>query len=94
MPALYPVHAGMIVRLADGGSATVVDVLTGLPEQPEPLLVINAHGFFGRDVIVPYAAVWRVDTLVHLNLSTQEVLALPVYDAGVHKHSRHAPCKA
>lgn len=73
------IHPGMKACLSGGGTATVTDVLIDPHDGTERCLVVNANGYFQPDVVVPIAAVWRVDELVHLALTSDEVGALPQF---------------
>lgn len=74
MKLIYP---GMTAHLADGSTMPLIDVVPAGVAGAEPSLVLAAHGVFGSDVMVPLAAVWRVDHDVHLSLSAADVAALP-----------------
>lgn len=77
MKRVYP---GMTACLSDGTTTTVVDVLLDAGTGEERYLVLAVHGFFGPDVVAPYAAVWRVDGRVHVALTMREAAALPHFD--------------
>jgi len=77
MKRVYP---GMTARLSDGATTTVVDVLLDARTGKERYLVLAVHGFFGPDVVAPYAAVWHVDDRVHVALTMREAAALPHFD--------------
>jgi hypothetical protein len=77
----------MKARFADGGAATVTDVLIRRSDHTAQYVVLSANGYFGPDVLVPFSAVWRVDDAVHLAVRTDEIAALQRYN-----HYEH--CKA
>lgn len=76
------VKMGMTVRASDGVAGRVDDVLVdGKTGQPA-YLVIDAAGFFARDVVVAYENVNNVDDAgVWLALTRDEVKGSPAYDA-------------
>jgi hypothetical protein len=73
------IHPGMKACMADGGTATVTDVLIDPHDGGERYVVLCANGVFGPDVVVPFSAVWRVDDHVHLTLSSHDVATSPCF---------------
>lgn len=76
MRAIYP---GMMARTSDGGVMRVTDVLIDRQDRTPRYIVLNPWGYFGPDVLAPFAAVWRVDQAVHVSLTSGEIAALPRY---------------
>jgi hypothetical protein len=83
---MKPIYPGMNVRMSDGSTATVTDVLIDRHEHTPRLLVLSANGYFGPDVVAPFSAIWRVDDDVHLALTGSEVAALPHFNLYEHCH--------
>lgn len=77
---MKPITPGMKARFADGGTATVTDVLIRRSDHTAQYIVLSARGYFGPDALVPFTSVWRVDDVVHLALSSSDVGALPCYN--------------
>ncbi|GAC1438210.1 MAG: hypothetical protein NVSMB65_12520 [Chloroflexota bacterium] len=74
---------GLTVQASDGEAGRVIDVL--VEEQSGRLggLVVQGRGFFGKDVVVPAAAIDHRDGgRVYVHLNRQEAGQLPVYSAG------------
>lgn len=76
------VKMGMTVRASDGVAGRVDDVLLDGETGQPAYVVVDAAGFFARDVVVAYDNVRNVDDAgVWLGLTRDEVKGAPAYDA-------------
>jgi hypothetical protein len=71
---------GLPVQATDGEAGRINDVLVDQESGEPRYLVVQGHGFFGSDVVLPATAIAHVaDGRVFVGLTRREVSALPTY---------------